>query len=169
MYQLANADMNRYRFRFIHSGNHCGCRFEGAAPGAVNSIHKGVIFGPILPRSCIFPVFNRSRSTTTSNPRSLRPLHTTPAARPSHREILRLRVRRHDRRGRLLGGELVLLAEGDADLVGAQQRQQLLLVAEIGTGGVAEGIAAAAIALVEHGVEIARLLGGEAELAADAL
>jgi hypothetical protein len=44
MHQLTNANMNRYRFQAIHSGNHCGCRFEGAALGAGNSIHKGVIF-----------------------------------------------------------------------------------------------------------------------------
>ena|SRR6266436_6283804 len=43
----------------------------------------------------------------------------------------------------------------------AEQRQELLLVAEIGTGGIAEGIAAAAIALVEHGVEVPRLLAGK--------
>src|SRR5260221_13283452 len=169
MPQLTNEDMNRYRFQNIHSGSHCGRRIEGAAPGAYNSISEGVVFGPILPRSCIFLVFNRSGSTMTNNLRSFRALHTTLVARPSHREILRLRVRDDDRRGRLLRVELVLLAEGDAHLVGAQQRKQLFLVAEIGTGGIAEGIAAAAIALVEHSVEIARLLGGEAELAADAL
>src|SRR6185369_7012067 len=89
MYELTNAVMNCYRFQTIHSGNYCGCRFEGAAPGVGNSIHRGVVFGPILPRSCIFPVFNRSVSTT-SNTRALRPLHTTPVTHPSHREILRL-------------------------------------------------------------------------------
>ncbi len=50
-----------------------------------------------------------------------------------------------------------------------QQRQQLLLVGEVGAGGIAEGIAAAAIALRKHRVVVARLLGGEAQFAADAL
>src|SRR5262245_42580199 len=96
------------------------------------------------------------------------PPRSSTALRPlSHRKILRLAMRHDDRRGRLLGVELVLLAQGDADLLRPQQLQQLPLVAEIGAGRVAEGVAAAAIALVQHGVEVARLLGGEAELAAD--
>ena len=46
----------------------------------------------------------------------------------------------------MLGVELVLLGEGDADLFGAEQGQELLLVGEVRTGRVAERIAAAAIA-----------------------
>ena len=34
-----------------------------------------------------------------------------------------------------VGVELVFLGEGDADLVGAEQRQDLLLVGEVGAGG----------------------------------
>src|SRR5258707_7819368 len=98
MLQLTDANMNRYRFQIIHSGNPCGGRFKGAAPGVRNSISEGVVFGPILPRSCIFLVFNRSGSTMTNNLLSFRALHTTLVARPSHREILRLRVRDDDRR-----------------------------------------------------------------------
>jgi len=57
----------------------------------------------------------------------------TPA---SHREVLRLWVVHQDGRGRLLGVELVFLGEGDADFLGAEQRQQLLLVGEVGAGGI---------------------------------
>src|SRR5262249_32224758 len=42
-------------------------------------------------------------------------------------------------------------------------------VGEVGAGGVAEGVAAAAIALLEHRLGVARLLGGKAQFAADAL
>src|SRR5262249_29740994 len=41
----------------------------------------------------------------------------------SHRKVLRLLVRHDDCRGRLLGVELVLLAEADADLLGVEQLQ----------------------------------------------
>src|SRR5438270_856712 len=86
-----------------------------------------------------------------------------------YRKVFRLRVVDDDGGGRLLGIELVFLAEADADLLGMQQLQQLLLVGEVRAGRVAEGIAAAAIALRQHLVVVARLFGGEAQFAADAL
>src|SRR5256885_10996213 len=42
------------------------------------------------------------------------------------------------------------LGQRDADLLGAQQLQDQALVAKVWAGRVAEGIAAAAIALVQH-------------------
>src|SRR5947209_7701540 len=74
-----------------------------------------------------------------------------------HRKILRLRVVDDDGRGGLLGVELVFLTEADADLLGVQQLQELLLVGEVRAGRIAEGIAAAAIALRQHLVMVARL------------
>jgi hypothetical protein len=47
----------------------------------------------------------------------------------------------------LLGIELVILGERDADLLGVEQYQKLFLVGEVRAGVVAEGITAAAIAL----------------------
>src|SRR6185312_12964959 len=86
-----------------------------------------------------------------------------------NREVFRLRVVDDDRRGRLLRVELVFLAELDADRLGAEQRQELGLVGEVRAGRIAERVAAAAIALRQHLVVVARLLSRETELAADAL
>src|ERR1051325_9901694 len=86
-----------------------------------------------------------------------------------HGEVFRLRVMDDDRRGRLFGIELVLIAERDPDLVGAQQLQNGPLIGEVRAGRVAEGIAAAAITLVQHLVMVTRLLGGKAQFAANAL
>jgi hypothetical protein len=55
-------------------------------------------------------------------------------------------MRHDDGRGRLLGVDLVLLGERDADLLGVQEREERALVGEIGAGGIAEGVAVAAIA-----------------------
>src|SRR5215472_2254986 len=82
-------------------------------------------------------------------------------------EIFGLRVVDDDRRGRLLRLELVFLGKGDADLVGAQQREQLTLVGKIGACRVAERISAATVALLKHRVGVARLLGSKTELAAN--
>src|SRR5690348_13320181 len=71
--------------------------------------------------------------------------------------------------GGLLGVELVFFRERDADVVGAQQCQELALVGEVGAGGVAKGVAAAAIALLQDRFGVAGLVGGEAQFAADAL
>src|SRR6185437_13077722 len=132
----------------------------------ISSISSRVVAKPTMPQPLLAPDLASPRHGDKQN---WRPIDVWATAAIAHREILRLRMRHDDRRGRLLRIELVLLGEHDADLVGAQQREKLFLVAEIGAGRIAEGIAAAAIALVEHGVEIARLLAGEAELAADAL
>src|SRR6185437_15427076 len=121
----------------------------------ISSISSRVVAKPTMPQPLLAPDLASRRRGDKQN---WRPIAVWATAAISHREILRLRMRHDDRRGRLLGIELVLLGEHDA-----------VLVAAIGAGRIAEGIAAAAIALVEHGVEIARLLAGEAELAADAL
>ena len=52
--------------------------------------------------------------------------------------------------------------------LGVQQVEQLGLVLELGAGRVAEGVARAAVALPEHGVERGVVLWGEADLVADA-
>src|SRR3546814_17451147 len=75
----------------------------------------------------------------------------------------------HDRRGRLLRVELVLVGQHDADLRRLEQAQELLLVLQLRAGRVAEGVARAAIALAEHGIEVAGVLVAEAELAPDPL
>jgi len=62
-----------------------------------------------------------------------------------------------DGRGQLLRVELVFLGEGDADRLGVERRE-LLLVGEIRAGGVAEGIAAVAVALRERRLEVPRRL-----------
>ena len=90
-------------------------------------------------------------------------------AQGSHREVRRLRMMDDDRRGRLLGVELVFFGEGDAEVLGAQQGQELLLVGEVWTCRIAERVAATAIALREHRLGVARLLGGKAQFTADAL
>src|SRR5258708_14873303 len=55
-------------------------------------------------------------------------LTSTAAPAPSHREVFRLGMGHDDRRGRLLGVELVLLGEGDADLLGVEQQEESALV-----------------------------------------
>ena len=74
----------------------------------------------------------------------------------SHREILGLGVVQYDRRGRLLRVELKALAEGEPDAIGAEQVEDLFLVLQVRTGGIAEGIARAAIALLQKPVAVAR-------------
>src|SRR3546814_20100471 len=57
----------------------------------------------------------------------------------------------------------------DADLRRLEQAQELLLVLQLRAGRVAEGVARAAIALAEHGIEVAGVLVAEAETAPDPL
>src|ERR1043166_5342375 len=98
-------------------------------------------------------------------------VNSTPPTRAgeerSQREVFGLRVVQHDGAGRLLRPELVLLAHHDAAALGAQEREQAVLVREVGAGGIAEGIARAAIALLQELRHLAGVLVGEAELGAD--
>src|SRR3546814_8352465 len=73
----------------------------------------------------------------------------------------------HDRRGRLLRVELGLVGQHHAHLRRLQQAQELLLVLQLRAGRIAEGIARPAVALAEHGIEVAGILMAEAELAPD--
>src|SRR5262245_28786692 len=57
----------------------------------------------------------------------------------SDAEVLGLRVVDDDRGRGLLGDELVLVGEGDADALRAEEAEELVLVLEVGAGGVAEG------------------------------
>ena len=86
----------------------------------------------------------------------------SPSARldKSDVEIARLGVVQDDRGGRLLGVELVLVGQLDADPRGVEQREQLALVGEVGAGGVAEGVARAAVALLEQLVRARARRGG---------
>src|SRR5262247_624955 len=87
----------------------------------------------------------------------------------SDREVLRARVVAHDRGRRLLGPELEFLAELDPDLLGVEQLQERLLIREVRARGVAEAEAAAAVALLEELLRVARVVAGDPELAADLL
>src|SRR5579872_5055124 len=78
-------------------------------------------------------------------------------------------MRHYDRRGRLFGIELILLGEAHPDRFRLKERQELALVGEVGTGGIAEGIAAAAIGLAQHLLDVARFLAGKTEFGTDAL
>src|SRR5512133_2875034 len=71
-------------------------------------------------------------------------------SRPSDVKILRLRMVNDDGVGGLLGGEHVVLGQLDADLLRTQQLDDLFPLRQIGTGRIAEGVAAAAIALLEQ-------------------
>ena len=71
--------------------------------------------------------------------------------------------------GGLLGVELVALAQADADAFRAEQLEELALVGQVRARRIAEGIAAAAILLLQQAFHVAGLVGGEAKLGADAL
>ena len=60
------------------------------------------------------------------------------------------------------------VGQGDADALGAEQAHQGFLVFEFRAGWVAEGIAAAAVVLLQHLFHVAVVFGGEAEFGADA-
>ena len=64
--------------------------------------------------------------------------------------------------------QLVLVGHVHPDAPGIQQVQQDALVSQVGTGGIAKGIAAAAIALLQHLAHVAGILMAEAQLAPDA-
>ena len=63
--------------------------------------------------------------------------------------------------GGLLRVELELVAEGEADALGAQQRENLALVFQLGAGRLAEGVARAAVALQQQAAALAGVLGAE--------
>src|SRR3546814_2798049 len=88
---------------------------------------------------------------------------------PSDGNVLGLRMMQHDRRGRLLRVELVLVGQHDADLRRLEQAQELLLVLQLRPGRVAEGVARAATALAAHGIEVTGVLVAAAALAPDPL
>ena len=70
---------------------------------------------------------------------------------------------------RLLGDEHVVFGEGDADFLGMQKLDDQGAVFEVGAGGVAEGVARAAVALVEEVGDFVGIFAGMTELLADAL
>src|SRR5688572_14021665 len=86
------------------------------------------------------------------------------AWRSSDVEILRLRMVCDDRVGALLGDEHVVFAERDADRFGLEELRDEGPVFEVGARGVAEGIAAAAVALLEDLLRVRRILRPESQL-----
>jgi SAM-dependent methyltransferase len=82
----------------------------------------------------------------------------------SDREVLRARVVANEGRGRLLGPQLVLVAHANPDAIRPQKVQEHLLVGQVGAGRVAEGEAAAAVALLEELLHLARVLSGDVEI-----
>src|SRR5215213_3694499 len=86
-----------------------------------------------------------------------------------YREVLRLLVVDDDGGGGLLGDELELFAQLDADALGREQLEELRLVFEVGARRVAEAEARALVALVEEFREFRRVAFGDAQLFADAL
>ncbi len=73
------------------------------------------------------------------DPATFGALNTGRFCAASHGKVLGLGVVEHDGRGRLLGVELIAVAEGEADAPGAEQLQNLFLVFQIGAGRIAEG------------------------------
>jgi hypothetical protein len=60
-----------------------------------------------------------------------------------HVEILRLRVVGDEGGGALFGDDVALFGQRDADAVGLEELEELRLLFEVGTGGIAEIVAAA--------------------------
>src|SRR5690349_13643680 len=93
-------------------------------------------------------------------------------SRPSllvNREVLRLLVVDDDGRGGLLGDELELFTQLDADAFGPEQLEELGLVFEVGAGRVAEAEARPLIALMEELRELRGVAPGDPQLLADVL
>src|SRR3954451_1643069 len=72
----------------------------------------------------------------------------TRAGKSSRVEVLGFRVMHDDRVGRLLGNQLERLRQRHADPLRMQQLDHLGAVLEVGTGGIAEGVARPAVALM---------------------
>src|SRR5205823_1043489 len=87
----------------------------------------------------------------------------------SHVEILGLGVVGDDGIGALLGGEHEVFGEGDADFFGFEDLSDECAVFEVGAGWVAEGIAAAAVGLLEDLGDAGGIFGPEAEFLAHPL
>src|SRR4051812_18205988 len=88
-------------------------------------------------------------------------------AGPSDVEVARLRMVQDDGAGALLGPELVLVGQLDADPGGTQQLQQRRLIGEVGAGRVAEAVARAAVALLEQLAHLPGVVVAEPELGPD--
>src|SRR3954454_18094310 len=92
----------------------------------------------------------------------------TPAARrPSGVKVIRLGMSRDDRVGGLLGDQLELLGQGHADAFGLEDLDDLGAVLKVRAGRVTEGVAAGAVADLEHPVEFRGVLAAEPELGPD--
>src|SRR6266511_5714365 len=126
-----------------------------------------------------------SRPETTCHPRTdatamSTPLITTnPAVRAARSfrlggnrcsgdEVLRLGVGDDDRRGALLGHEVELLGEGDADALDVEQVRHLRLVLEVGARRVPPRVARPPVLLAEQPRQRRAVLVGEPPLLPDA-
>lgn len=56
--------------------------------------------------------------------------------------------------GGLFGDDVELFGQRDADAVGLEELEQFALLLQVGTGGVAETVAAAAIVLLEEFADV---------------
>ena len=80
-------------------------------------------------------------------------------------EVLCLRVMDDEGVGTLFGLEVVALGEADADvLLGLEELKDLGLVFEVGAGGVAEGVARAAVLLVEEVFDVGGVFGVDSKV-----
>src|SRR6202040_1280551 len=90
------------------------------------------------------------------------------AAARLHPEVPRVRVMQHQRRDAGLGVHHVALGQLDADLLGAEDREELALEGEVRAGRVAEAVALAAVARGERLLQGHLRRTGEAPTAARA-
>src|ERR1051326_6948716 len=130
------------------------------------------------PRSLDYalPRTPQSRFARDDNPvekglvrRRLKPC-PSPRSNSIHHEVLGLGMVDDDGGGGLFGLELEGVCKADADgLLGMQQREELGLVFEVGAGRVSEGVARAAVLLVEEVGDARGVVLGDAELFSDFL
>src|ERR1700761_1821822 len=122
-------------------------------------------------------VSNHSGSVSTSSPSmsnstaasSVGPARFGTGARlsgPLDGEVTRLRVMDDDRVGGLLGVQLHLLGQLDADAPRLEQPGDLGPVGPVGAGGIADRVARALVLDAEEAVEVRRVLARDAQFSA---
>src|ERR1051325_1912584 len=86
-----------------------------------------------------------------------------------NREVFCLRVVDNNSRSRLFRFQLKFLAELHVDAVRLQQRKELLLIFEIGTGGITEAVARALVFLTKQSRQLRRIRAANPQLLTKAL
>lgn len=87
----------------------------------------------------------------------------------SYVEVLGFGVMDDDGAGGLLGVDLPIFGEVAADAGGVEQREEFFLVLQVGAGGVAEGVARAAVFLGEEAFDFGAVICGDAQFLSHAL